>query len=151
MPAVATSFKVTLPVADKFELSVMPPVVAVAAKVPVTAPCNAKAASLVIAVLPAAVRITFASASKVSKVMPAVATSFKVTLPVADKLELSVIPPVVAVAAKVPVTAPCNAKAASLVIAVFPAAVRITFASASRVSKGDAGGCHIVQGYITGG
>ena len=34
--------------------------------------------------------------------MPAVATSFKVTLPVADKLELSVIPPVVAVAAKVP-------------------------------------------------
>ena len=68
--------------ADKFELSVMPPVVAVAAKVPVTAPCNAKAASLVIAVFPAAVRITFASASKVSKVMPAVATSFKVTLPV---------------------------------------------------------------------
>ena len=109
--------------------------VAVAAKVPVTAPCNAKAASLVIAVLPAAVRITFASASKVSKVIPAVATSFKVTLPVADKLELSVIPPVVAVAAKVPVTAPCNAKAASLVIAVSPAAVRITFASASKVSK----------------
>ena len=36
MPAVATSFKVTLPVADKFELSVMPPVVAVATKVPVT-------------------------------------------------------------------------------------------------------------------
>ena len=35
------------------------------------------------------------------------------------------IPPVVAVAAKVPVTAPCNAKAASLVIAVLPAAVRI--------------------------
>ena len=112
----------------------IPPVVAVAAKVPVTAPCNAKAASLVIAVSPAAVRITFASASKVSKVMPAVATSFKVTLPVADKFELSVMPPV-AVAAKVPVTAPCNAKAASLVIAVFPAAVRITFASASRVSK----------------
>ena len=26
MPAVATSFKVTLPVAGKFELSVMPPV-----------------------------------------------------------------------------------------------------------------------------
>ena len=67
----------------------IPPVVAVAAKVPVTAPCNAKAASLVIAVLPAAVRITFASASKVSSVMPAVAASFKVTLPVADKLELS--------------------------------------------------------------
>ena len=103
--------------------SVMSPVVAVAAKVPVTDPCNAKAASLVIAVLPAAVRITFASASKVSKVMPAVATSFKVTLPVADKFELSVMPPVVAVAAKVPVTAPCNAKAASLVIAVLPAAV----------------------------
>ena len=78
MPAVATSFKVTLPVADKLELSVIPPVVAVAAKVPVTAPCNAKAASLVIAVLPAAVRITFASASKVSSVMPAVATSFRV-------------------------------------------------------------------------
>ena len=35
-----------------------------------------------------------ASASKVSKVMPAVATSFKVTLPVADKFKLSVIPPV---------------------------------------------------------
>ena len=98
MPAVATSFKVTLPVADKLELSMIPPVVAVAAKVPVTAPCNAKAASLVIAVLPAAVRITFASASKVSRVMPAVATSFKVTLPVADKFELSVMPPVVAVA-----------------------------------------------------
>ena len=70
----------------------IPPVVAVAAKVPVTAPCNAKAASLVIAVSPAAVRITFASASKVSGVMPAVATSFKVTLPVADEFELSVIP-----------------------------------------------------------
>ena len=83
--------------------------------------------------------------------MPAVATSFKVTLPVADKFELSVMPPMVAVAAKVPVTAPCNAKAASLVIAVsVKAAVRITFASASRVSKSDAGGCHIIQGYITG-
>ena len=80
MPAVATSFKVTLPVADKLELSVIPPVVAVAAKGSGHRPCNAKAASLVIAVLPAAVRITFASASKVSKVMPAVATSFKVTL-----------------------------------------------------------------------
>ena len=42
MPAVATSFKVTLPVADKFELSVIPPVVAVAAKVRSTPRCNAK-------------------------------------------------------------------------------------------------------------
>ena len=75
MPAVATSL-VALPVADKFELSVIPPVVAVAAS-SIAAPCNAKAASLVIAVLPAAVRITFASASKVSGVMPAVATSLK--------------------------------------------------------------------------
>ena len=78
------------------------------ARVPVTAPCNAKAASLVIAVFAAAVRITFASASKVSSVMPAVATSFKVTLPVADKFELSVIPPVVAVAAKVRLPLPAT-------------------------------------------
>ena len=148
MPAVATSFKVTLPVADKFELSVIPPVVAVAARVPVTAPCNAKAASLVIAVFPAAVRITFASASKVSKVMPAVATSFKVTLPVADKFELSPASIVVAVA-KVPVSAPCNAKALSLVIAVW-----LRSGSHSRPLpkyQGDAGGRHIVQGNITGG
>ena len=102
MPAVATSFKVTLPVADKLELSVIPPVVAVAAKVPVTAPCNAKAASLVIAVSPAAVRITFASASRVSRVMPSRCHIVQGYIIIADKLELSVIPPVVAVAAKVP-------------------------------------------------
>ena len=145
----APNVKTDAPLTVSVSLSVMSPVVAVAARVPVTAPCKAKAASLVIAVLPAAVRITFASASKVSKVMPTVATSFKVTLPVADKFELSVMPPVVAVAARVPVTAPCNAKATSLVIAVSPAAVRITFASASKSIQGDAGGCHIIQGYIT--
>ena len=123
-----------LPLAAKgVAVRYIPPAVAAASKVPVTVPCNARAASLVIAVFPAAVMITFASASKVPSVIPAVATSFRVTSPLADRLELSVIPPADAVASKVPVTVPCNAKAASLVIAVFPAAVMITFASASKV------------------
>ena len=83
--------------------------------------------------------------------MPAVATSFKVTLPVADKFGTVGDSSGVAVAAKVPVTAPCNAKAASLVIAVFSRCgqdyIRIRFQSI----QSDAGGRHIVQGNISGG
>ena len=62
----------------KTPLSVIPPAVAVAAKVPVTAPSKFKAVSLVIAVLPAAVMMTLASACKVPKVIPAVAISLNV-------------------------------------------------------------------------
>ena len=75
--------------------------------------------------------------------MPAVATSFKVTLPVADKFELSVIPPVVAVAAKVRLPLPATPGRVIGDRGVPRCGqdhIRIRFQSV----QGDAGGCHIV-------
>ena len=83
-------------------LSVTLPVVAIAANVPVTVPSMFKAVSFVMAVLPAEVKTTSASACNVSNVMPACPISFSVTLPTTLTLPLSVIAPFVVFTSKVP-------------------------------------------------